>query len=74
MSKGKIDIKIIKKYKSTKLSEYENILDFIEKLKSKDSPMLSKLTQGIHLHTIKCENEEIYNNILNSLRKKGYLL
>lgn len=56
------------------LSSRRHILDFIKKLKSKDSPMLSKLTQGIHLHTIKCENEEIYNNILNSLRKKGYLL
>jgi hypothetical protein len=56
------------------LSSRRHVLDFIEKLKSKDSPMLSKLTQGIHLHTIKCESEEIYNNILTSLRKKGYLL
>ena len=56
------------------LSSRRHVLDFIEKLKSKDSPMLSKLTHGIHLHTIKCENEDIYNNLLRSLKEKGYLL
>lgn len=57
-----------------RLSSRRHVLDFIEKLKSKDSPMLSKLTQGIHLHTIKCENEDIYNNVLKVLKEKGYLL
>lgn len=56
------------------ISSRRHVLDFIEKLNSKDSPMLSKLTHGIHLHTIKCEDQEMYNNVLKSLKIKGYLL
>lgn len=56
------------------LSCRRDVLYFIEKLNSKDSHMLSNLTEGIHLHTIKCENEKMYNNVLKSLKAKGYLL
>ncbi len=56
------------------ISSRRHVLDFIEKLNSKDSQMLSKLTQGIHLHTVKCESQEMYNNILKALKSKGYLL
>ncbi|MDO4535866.1 MAG: transcription repressor NadR [Clostridium perfringens] len=56
------------------ISSRRHASDFIRKLESKDSPMLSNLTHGIHLHTIKCDDEEMYNNVLKALQSKGYLL
>ena len=34
---------------------------------------LSQLTNGLHLHTIICKDDETYQRIVNELDKKGYL-
>lgn len=47
---------------------------FLEKLRSGQAKALSSLTGGIHLHTISCPSEEIYERILQSLSQKGILL
>lgn len=46
---------------------------FQDKLfRTKSSP-LSALTNGIHLHRIRCANEEIFQRITQALREKGFL-
>ena len=47
---------------------------FLEKLKTEQAKALSSLTGGIHLHTISCPSEEIYERILQSLSGKDILL
>ena len=46
---------------------------FIENVKQHQAKPLSDLTFGIHIHTIECEDEQIYQNILDALKQKGYL-
>ena len=47
---------------------------FLEKLKQSRSTPLSRLTDGIHLHTVACESEESYRRILSLLDEQGILL
>lgn len=47
---------------------------FLQQLKSQQATSLSILTNGIHLHTISCPNEEIYQRILQSLDQQGILM
>ena len=35
---------------------------------------LSNLTEGIHLHTLSCPNEDAYSRVLNILKELGFLL
>ena len=35
---------------------------------------LSKLTEGIHLHTLSCPSEAAYSRVLKALRQLGFLL
>ena len=35
---------------------------------------LSNLTEGIHLHTVSCPNEEAYSRIISALKQMGFLL
>ena len=46
---------------------------FYIKLCEQKAKPLSNLTDGLHLHTISCPNEEVYQRILKALDKKGYL-
>ncbi len=55
------------------VSSRRDVKDFMEKLKLEDTNPLSKLTDGIHLHTIRCRHEESFEEIVNILREKGYL-
>lgn len=52
-------------------SEAEN---FVNKIHKHQAPPLSALTDGVHLHTITCPNEAIYERILCDLGEKGILL
>ena len=59
------------------LLEIKSIHDidkFIERLEDTKSKVLSSITDGVHIHTIEVENEEVYEKILDELREKGYLL
>jgi len=47
---------------------------FIEKISKQNTSPLSALTDGIHLHTISCKNEEAFNRIISKLDEKGILL
>lgn len=46
---------------------------FIEKYNEEKTTLLSSLTNGIHLHTIKCDDEETYDNVRNALKEHGFL-
>lgn len=48
--------------------------DDIERFLSSDVPLLSSLTQGIHLHTIQCDNDEHFSKIHEVLRKYNLTL
>ncbi len=46
---------------------------FSEKLAKQDASPLLNLTNGVHLHTISCQSEEVYHRILAALKTKGFL-
>lgn len=48
--------------------------EFLRQIITSNVVPLSDLTDGIHLHTIECDNEEQYNRILQSLSSKNILL
>ena len=56
------------------LSSRRDVREFIKNLNENSVNPLSQLTDGIHLHTIKCENEDILNSVVNILKEKGYAL
>jgi len=47
---------------------------FLKKIEINNVQPLSKLTGGIHLHTIQCKDEKAVERILDALRKEGILL
>lgn len=47
---------------------------FLDKLKSASARPLCNLTDGIHLHRLRCPNIEVQTRILNALKEKGFLL
>ncbi len=51
-----------------------DIKNFITKFKEFNAQPLSSLTKGIHLHTIKADNDEIMQCILKELKEKNYLI
>ena len=51
-----------------------DIEKFIKKFKEFNAQPLSSLTKGIHLHTIKADNEEIIECIIKELKDKNYLI
>ncbi|HSQ90401.1 transcription repressor NadR [Romboutsia sp.] len=55
------------------LSSRRDVKEFMKKLKVEDVNPLAQLTDGIHLHTIKCRDEETFEEVIKSLKEKGYL-
>lgn len=51
-----------------------DIEKFIKKFEEFNAEPLSSLTKGIHLHTIKADNEEIIESIIKELKEKNYLI
>lgn len=47
---------------------------FVEKIQEENTKPLSVLTDGIHLHSIRCKDEKNYQLIKKMLCEKGYLL
>lgn len=56
------------------LSSRRDISDFMKKLEKETINPLSQLTDGIHIHTIKCRDEEMFENIIEQLKKNNYIL
>lgn len=55
------------------LASRRDIREFMKKLNGDTTP-LSQLTDGIHLHTIKCKDTETLESVITSLKEKGYAL
>lgn len=51
-----------------------DIEKFTKKIKEHNAEPLSSLTKGVHLHTIKADNEEIMECIIKELKDKNYLV
>ena len=51
-----------------------DIEKFTKKFKEYNAEPLSALTKGVHLHTIKADNEEIIECIIKELKDKNYLI
>ena len=47
---------------------------FEDKFKNENVKPLSKLTNGIHLHTISADSSEDIESIKSELKEKGFLL
>lgn len=55
------------------ISSQQDVEIFMKNYKKTNASLLSKLTGGIHLHTIRYENEEMFENIKKALAEKGIL-
>lgn len=55
------------------LSSRYDVDQFIKKVNNNQAKPLSQLTNGLHLHTIQCPNEDTYQRIVSALDEKGYL-
>lgn len=47
---------------------------FIDNIYKQNAPLLSQLTEGIHLHTVRCKDEDTFQRIYSALLAKGLLL
>ncbi|MDF2821318.1 MAG: transcription repressor NadR [Clostridiales bacterium] len=56
------------------ISTRHDVEEFLKKFKKSNVVPLSELTDGIHLHTIGCVNEDQYYRIIEKLSEKGILL
>lgn len=50
-----------------------DINEFLKKMNNNQSKMLASLTNGVHTHTIHCENEEAFNRIKSELENANIL-
>ncbi|MGX7196830.1 3H domain-containing protein [Enterococcus olivae] len=55
------------------ISELSDVDSFMESYETSNAGLLSQLTDGIHLHTIRYENQEILQAIKDALIEKGIL-
>lgn len=56
------------------ISSVEDVDNFIKNYQQNKASLLSKLTDGVHLHTIEAVNEQVLEKIKEELKDKGYLL
>ncbi len=59
---------------SLQLSSRYDVDQFIRKSLESEAVPLSQLTNGVHLHTLSCPNEEAYHRAEDALRKRGFLI
>lgn len=52
----------------------EDVSDFMQKLEYSKATLLSSLTDGIHLHTISCSSQTVFEHIKEALSKEHFLL
>ena len=55
------------------LSSRYDVDQYMEKMASCDARPLSLLTEGVHVHTVSCPNEEVFHYLQSQLRKSGML-
>ena len=56
------------------ISTPEAVKYLIDRLKQKDSRMLSSITGGVHMHTVEAYSKEALELIEEKLRKAGILI
>lgn len=56
------------------LSSRYDVAQFIQKAQAHGMRPLSDLTQGIHLHTLRCKEEQAFEQLVQALRKAGFLV
>ena len=56
------------------ISRVEDVEKFVNNYHQDGAELLSKLTDGVHLHTIEAVNEQVLEKIKEELDEKGYLL
>lgn len=54
-------------------SSRHDVQEFLRKVTSADAAPLSELTNGLHLHTLICPDEEAFARVQEQLREHGYL-
>ncbi|MUK88358.1 HTH domain-containing protein [Ornithinibacillus sp. L9] len=59
---------------SLMLKNRRDVDAFLEELENKKASLLSKLTEGVHLHTIEADTVKQLDEACEALRGKGYLL
>jgi uncharacterized protein len=59
---------------SLNLSNRKDVEDLIDRLKETNAPLLSELTEGIHMHTLSADSREKLDMACLALRNKGFLL
>ena len=55
------------------ISSRYDVEQFIEKMSSAAASPLSALTEGIHLHTLSCPDEQVFDHLCDKLREMGML-
>ena len=55
------------------LSSRYDISEFIRKVEENAARPLSALTDGIHLHTLRCPGEEAFQRAVRALEQAGFL-
>lgn len=56
------------------ISSREDVANFMQNYEQNQAALLSKLTAGVHLHTIEAVNQQVLAKIKAELKEKGYLL
>jgi len=56
------------------LSTPEQVRAFVGSLETSGARLLSSLTGGVHLHTIRVPDAATYRTVRNALLSRGYLL
>lgn len=59
---------------SLNISSHDDVIKFINNMKSDKSVPLKNVTDNIHYHTVTAINEDILNNIETALYEKNYLI
>lgn len=54
-------------------SSRHDVQEFLRKVTASDASPLSELTNGLHLHTILCPDEDAFTRVQEQLRAHGYL-
>lgn len=56
------------------ISTRYDVEQFMRKIREDNAEPLSRLTEGVHLHTLEVPDEETYRRILEKLESKKYLI
>ncbi|WP_413374541.1 transcription repressor NadR [Alkalihalobacillus sp. 1P02AB] len=57
-----------------RLSNRQDVKDFCQHVSDTNAPLLSKLTNGVHLHTIEAPSVEAIDKAVQALEQQGFLL